>query len=387
MAKSAQSGTVKSPVNLAIGVLLKSLREQHGWKIEQAARSLGVSPAYLNTIESGVNALPAKAVAGLDALGVDFLAASALLTLISYLDCRVPNSRFYDFEEIQLRAEKLLAAENTAPFHPFLEWVAAVIRRSGTEKIGADVFSESVEILKVALSEVASLKPSAPPSQSFARINRPLSPIFEDVLEILESRLALFTPHIDRQNFKLFEERHASRILEIRAYVDDAGRFIDDAPNFDWSAILLNAHSPKLTIFIPSVASQGEDELAGRFVNGLPFTKVQTEIVRPRIAFVKVSSGAQNDINRALVHDFARGRVVSDKIWKQFGEEILVEKKYTLFNNSWLYEMQSSVKLDAKLLIGTLGAYNDSDGSAFGVMMDRYTSELWWRLTEITLHK
>jgi hypothetical protein len=105
-------------------------------------------------------------------------------------------------------------------------------------------------------------------------------------------------------------------------------------------------------------------------------------MIRPQIRFARIASDAQDDINRGLVHDLAHGRVVSGKIWRQFGKEVLKEKRYILFNNSWLYEMQSAVKISTKLLIGALGAYNDSDKSAFGVMMDHQTAEFWWKLTD-----
>jgi len=88
----------KSPLNLAIGVFLKRLRELKGWKPEQAAPKLGIAPTYLGAIELGTRALPPECAVGLTALGVDFLMGSALLTLAGYLDCRDKhNPTIYDF--------------------------------------------------------------------------------------------------------------------------------------------------------------------------------------------------------------------------------------------------------------------------------------------------
>ena len=128
MARRSPAGLVKSPVNIAVGALLRRLRETGGRELEQIAPILGVSPAYLNAIEAGTNALPARSVAGLDSLGLGFVPASALLTMVSYLDCRMRNSRIYDLGEIQVRAEGLFSAPDIAAFHPFLEWLVASIQ-------------------------------------------------------------------------------------------------------------------------------------------------------------------------------------------------------------------------------------------------------------------
>ena len=119
MARRVTEGSVKSPVNIIVGMLLKRLRERSDKQLDQIAPALDVSPAYLAAIEAGTNALPAKSVAGLGILGLDFVAASALLTLVNYLDCRMKNSKIYDFREVQLRAEGLLSQTGALALKPF----------------------------------------------------------------------------------------------------------------------------------------------------------------------------------------------------------------------------------------------------------------------------
>ena len=128
MARRVTEGSVKSPVNIIVGMLLKRLRERSDKQLDQIAPALDVSPAYLAAIEAGTNALPAKSVAGLGTLGLDFVAASALLTLVNYLDCRMKNSRIYDFREVQLRAEGLLRQTGALALKPFIKWTIATIR-------------------------------------------------------------------------------------------------------------------------------------------------------------------------------------------------------------------------------------------------------------------
>ena len=110
-------------------MMLKRLRERSNKQLDQIAPALDVSPAYLAAIEGGTNALPAKSVVGLGALGLDFVPASALLALVSHLDCRIKNSRFYDFREVQLRAEGLLSQTGAPAFKSFLEWTVAAIQK------------------------------------------------------------------------------------------------------------------------------------------------------------------------------------------------------------------------------------------------------------------
>ena len=83
MARRAPDGSVKSPVNIVVGILLKRLRERSDKQLDQVAPAFNVSPGYLAAIEAGTNAVSAKSVAGRRSLGVDFVAASALLTLVS----------------------------------------------------------------------------------------------------------------------------------------------------------------------------------------------------------------------------------------------------------------------------------------------------------------
>ena len=66
----------------------------------------------------------------------------------------------------------------------------------------------------------------------------------EDLLDIASRGLSLLTPHINRFNFKAWEELNADRMVEVRGYVNDAERFLADAPDFDWHAILLNSYRP-----------------------------------------------------------------------------------------------------------------------------------------------
>jgi transcriptional regulator with XRE-family HTH domain len=183
MARRAAEGSVKSPVNIVVGILLKRLRERSDKQLDQIASAFNVSPAYLAAIEAGTNAVPAKSVAGLGSLGVDFVAASALLTLISYLDCRIRNSRIYDFREVQLRAEGLLSQTGALAFQSFLEWTVATIQVNETaDRLDSQ---RGLELLEFSLQKLSQLKLLEPTTSNAELASRhKLSPMVEDLLDI-----------------------------------------------------------------------------------------------------------------------------------------------------------------------------------------------------------
>jgi len=239
MSRRAPEGPVKSPVNIVVGALLKRLREKSERRVDQLASALDVSPAYLAAIEAGTNALPAKSVAGLGSLGVSFVAASSLLALVSYLDCRMRNSRIYDYREIQLRVERLISDSGVSAFRPFLEWAAAALQTGETGSEGAGSGS-GLERLEKSLAQLSRQQPTDSASVKAERptLNSNLSPMVEDLLDFASSGLSLFTPHISRFNFAAWEELNAGRMFEVRAYVNDAERFlavlIRQAGDFGW---------------------------------------------------------------------------------------------------------------------------------------------------------
>ncbi len=387
MARRSTEGPVKSPVNIAVGALLKRLRESSGRGLDQTAPILDVSPAYLNAIEAGTNALPARSVAGLDLLGLRFVPASALLTMVSYLDCRLRNSRIYDLSEIQVRAEGLLSASDISEFHPFLEWLVASIQAG--DALSASI-ARGTDSLAMGLERLSLLKPAegntdraAPPVKDMS-----LSPMIEDMLDMVSSGLALVTPHISRFKFKAWEELNAGRMYEVRAYVDDAERFLDDAPDFDWHAILLNTHRPKLTVVVPAATALSEQELAEGFYEQIPLynrSQSQLEGVKRQIRFVRAGRGSsENAISRALVYDFSQGQLVQETSWTTLGKKLLGQKRYYQFNNAWLYELMpyDARIANVKNTIAILGAYNESELSTFGIFLNRSDCEAWWTLTE-----
>jgi hypothetical protein len=386
MARRSQEGPVKSPVNIAVGALLKRLRESSGRGLDQAAPVLDVSPAYLNAIEAGTNALPASSVAGLNSLGVSFLPASALLTMVSYLDCRIRNSRVYDLAEILVRAEALLSAQDVAAFHPFLEWLVASIQARNAVSTH---IAHGTDSLESGLARLALLKPAGDNADHTALPagDTSLSPMIGDMLDMVSSGLSLVTPHISRFKFKAWEELNAGRMYEVRAYVDDAERFLEDAPDFDWHAILLNAHHPKLTVIVPGATALSEQELTEEFYKRLPlFNRSQTQLqgVKRQIRFVKAKHTSESGINRALVYDFSHGQLVQESSWATLGAGIVDQKRYNQFNNAWLYELRpyGSRAATVKNTIVILGAYNDVELSSFGVFLNHADCGTWWKLTE-----
>ncbi len=387
MTRRSPAGLVKSPVNIAVGALLRRLRESSGRELEQIAPILGVSPAYLNAIEAGTNALPARSVAGLDSLGLGFVPASALLTMVSYLDCRMRNSRIYDLSEIQVRAEGLFSAPDIAAFHPFLEWLVASIQSD--DAANADI-ARGTDSLAKGLEQLSRLKPTGEGANRAALPAKDvsLSPMIEDMLDTVASSLSLVTPHISRFKFKAWEELNAGRMYEVRAFVDDAERFLHDAPEFDWHAILRNSHHPKLTVIVPNGTALSERALADEFHAAIPAynrRQSQLEEVKRQIRFVKVGNRTlENGINRALVYDFSQGQLVQEASWTALGKKIINQKRFYQFNNAWIYELRPYTGQAAsfKNTIAILGAYNESELSSFGVFLNRADCDAWWALTE-----
>lgn len=378
-------GPVKSPVNIAAGALLKRLRERSGRHLDQLAPNLGVSPAYLNAIEAGTNALPAKSVVGLGDLGLSFLAASALLAMISYLDCRIPNSRMYDLTELQLRVEGLLSSPSIPAFFPFLEWVLASLRNEAGGD--AENVARGIGVLEDSLNQLSSPGPIDQTANTETSLpHQALSPMMEDMLDTVSSGLALVTPLISRFKFKAWERLNAGRMHEVRAYVDDVDRFLEDAPEFDWHSILLNSHRPRLSIMVPGKTSLSEEALAEQFYEQIPlYNRSESQLagVKGQIRFKRIASkNSENDISRGLVYDFSQGQLVSEAIWQSPGKKLLNQKRFYQFNNAWLYELRSygGAQPGGKV-IAILGAYNDNELSSFGVFLDREDSRTWWELT------
>ena len=167
----------------------------------------------------------------------------------------------------------------------------------------------------------------------------------EDLLDIASSGLSLLTPHINRFNFKAWEQLNADRMVEVRAYVNNAEKFLTDAPDFDWHAILLNPHRPRLTILVPRDTLLSEVDIAGRFYEQLPRhsrRQSQIEDVKRQIQFYKVpSKSIEKQISRALVYDFSQGQMVQEESWSALGEKLLSQKRFSEFDNAWLYQLRS----------------------------------------------
>jgi hypothetical protein len=391
MAGRAPSAPVKSPVNVAVGLLLRRLRERAKREVDRAAPALDVSPAYLAAIEAGTNALPAKAVVGLVALGLDFLAASALLAMVSYLDCRQRNSRLYNLPVMQLRAEGLLATQAALAFHPFLEWVTAALHPAGSGARGtATDVERGVRLLELGLGALSNLQPPGTLYEQKDDGSDPgLPPMVQDIVDVLSTSLSLITPHISRFKFKAWEEMNAARMFEVRAYVNDVEKLLEDAPEFDWAAMLLNQNRPPLTIFVPHGASGTEEEMARRFYDQLPlFNRSQAQLagVREQIRIVKVDAKTlQGDVARRLVYDFSMGQLVQQEVWNETGKRILNQKRYYQFDNVWLYELRQYLGDAAshkKKHVAILGAYNEKELSSFGVFLNAKDSRDWWHLTQ-----
>jgi hypothetical protein len=385
MARRTASGTVKSPVNIVVGLLLRRLRDRAYKQLDQAGPALEVSPAYLAAIEAGTNALPAKSVVGLATLGLDFVAAAALLALVSYLDCRIRNARVYDFREIELRAERLLTEPGASAFKPFLEWAVATVKT--IESTPNPDSQRGADILESALAQFSHQpNPEIAHSKTEALASRyNLSPMLEDLLDTAASGLSLLTPHINRFNFAAWEAANAGRMFEVRAYVDDAERFLADAANFDWLAILLNPHRPTITIAVPGRTSLSELDIADRFHKQVPLYARSPSLiddVKRQIKFIKVKPRKiENQVYRGLVYDFSRGQIVREEIWSALGKKLLSQKRYSEFDNVWLYKLKSYPdQPSASNLVGILGTYDDDDISSFGVFIDRNDCRMWWEL-------
>jgi hypothetical protein len=182
---------------------------------------------------------------------------------------------------------------------------------------------------------------------------------------------------------------NAARMFEVRAYVNDVEKLLEDAPEFDWAAMLLNQNRPPLTIFVPHGASGTEEEMARRFYDQLPlFNRSQAQLagVREQIRIVKVDAKTlQGDVARRLVYDFSMGQLVQQEVWNETGKRILNQKRYYQFDNVWLYELRQYLGDAAshkKKHVAILGAYNEKELSSFGVFLNAKDSRDWWHLTQ-----
>ena len=258
--------------------------------MEQICPILGVSPAYLNAIKSHTDASSAirdrSKIAGLG-----FVPASTLLTMVSYLDCRMRNSRIYDLSEIQVRAEGLFSAPDIAAFHPFLEWLVASIQCD--DAANADI-ARGTDSLAKGLEQLSRLKPTgeganraAPPAKDAS-----LSPMIEDMLDTVASSLSLVTPHISRFKFKAWEERTPA---ECTRYAP-----LSTMPK-GFSTMRLNSIGMRsfATVIIPTTAivpngtALSERALADEFHAAIPaYNRRQSQLegVKRQTRFVKVGN-------------------------------------------------------------------------------------------------
>ena len=182
-------------------------------------------------------------------------------------------------------------------------------------------------------------------------------------------------------------------MFEVRAYVNDAERFLKDAPDFDWHAILLNPHRPKLTVVVPASARYTEDELTNQFYDLIPLynrSQSQLEGVKRQINFIKAGPKTiENEIKRALTYDFSQGQLVQESAWATHGNKLLKQKRFSQFDNVWLYELRSNAwrQQSVTRIVGILGAYNDNELSSFGVFLDRDDALAWWQMTDVLIKK
>ena len=178
-------------------------------------------------------------------------------------------------------------------------------------------------------------------------------------------------------------------MVEVRGYVNDAERFLADAPDFDWLAILLNSHRPPLTIVVPGGTSPSELEIADQFYEQLPlYNRRQSDLedVKRQIRFGKVSSRSTEDqIERALVYDFSLGQIIQEEIWSALGVKILNQRRFSQFDNAWLYKLSVHREADSasRKLVGILGAYDNDDVSSFGVFLNQEDTCTWWKITTV----
>jgi hypothetical protein len=379
------SDTKKSPFNEAVGKLISIQRERHQQDLSTIASAFSVSPAYLRQIESGARALPAYAAVGLvRLLGIEWNTASAIVAVADYLDTREGNG--YDFGKMATRIEQLREVCPNAQYQKLFDLIAAAVRM----KEANDDTHYPAELVKLreAINELHREKPSG--ESASGDVSRGvegkklsdygMTPVFEDIVDMLADRLGRFPPHVNKTGIEAWERKNRHRICGLYGYMSEQRGLIKSIAEFDW-AFVGNGHAPEIRILVGNTDEAGGRKLEQEFRKGLisknrrpkstTVAKRKDKDIKDRVHVLSADS-VREKCSELLMFDFVTRTMpaVSASSMAKLKEV----KRIRAFDNAWIYEVQSDSLLEDskyKSLIGFLDTYDTAAESAYAVAIDR----------------
>lgn len=398
-----------SPLNKAIGLAVRDLRETRNVSVEECARRLRVSPTYLRSIEAGGAALPVYSIHGLVwEFGANFTLTTGLLSLVDFLDVREKSSasRSSNLQEIKERTAQVLLAEEmkVSKGKPQLQEVFVRLLKKTNEAIDTYLASQkdasestSYERSMDGLKDIVDMLLSGPgidPSNSASKRTdqeqrgfapHDLSPVFEDVLDSLAARLALFPPHMSSSSFAKWEEKNSERIAGVFAYLSYPKDFIKIASRYGWG-FLWNQHKPKVKIFIAPQMHKSAPALE---------KELRTVIrrIQPRSS-KDISTQVTIDAIPARQEKLCADGLIFDFVSRSMpapNEEPLVRKaaidsqRYKPFFNVWLYVLHADTfdSDDTRLhRVGFLDTYQQDLANTYAVVLNGVHTTYWQQLFE-----
>ena len=396
--------SIISPLNRAIGLSIKDLRETRGVSVEECARRLKVSSTYLRAIEAGSAALPVYSIQGMVwEFGANFTIATGLLALVGFLDVREKGSasRSSDLREIKQRAMQALGAEEARAKggNAQLQEVFVRLLTKTTEAIDtcqaaqADssalgAYDQSMGELKDTIDTMLSAQdidlnrfvPKRSDQKQRGFTPHDLSPVFEDALDSLAARLALFPPHMSSSSFAKWEEKNSERIASVYAYLSSPEDFLKIALRYGWG-FLWNQHKPKVKIFISpdmaSVAPSLETALRAAIRRIQPRS---SKDVSTQVTIRAILSEQKKLCTDGLMFDFVSRNMPDPKEKLVIRKAAIDSQRYRQFVNVWLYQLHADTfDLDDKRYhrIGFLDTYQQDLANAYAVVLSGVHVDYW----------
>lgn len=328
----------KSPVNVAIGELVKTHRTRAALDTHTVADAFGLSPAYVRAIEAGHRALPAYAVVGLvEQFGMAWPAAAALVAIAGFLDLARDDNEYSPDKLLELARRLRERHPDYRVFLDDLEEIVVSTVRPAAKGVGPSEHTASEWAARtLALSSLLENCVNQHTSANQRRgVHSPesLSPVFEDLVERLADQLAMFPPHVNADSIKKFERTHSGRIKSLLGYVSSPESLTASSAD-DWQ-VIRGALSPTVHVLVCGESQLDIEDVEHRFRGilskaGPANARLQSDL-QDRIRVQSVG-GLKADCHRALLFDFTRrarataGSPPSDALRR--------------FPNAWLYELQ-----------------------------------------------
>ena len=359
---------IKSPLNVLVGRLLRGAREMAKLKFEDVANEFVISATYLRAIESGARALPPHTAAGLVRLfNFDFFATSGLLVLVDRLDVRVGKKNAHkalNYESLEIQTRAAALAETAPYYREILDWL-----RDATARAETVAPLQESDLPVALLQELLERTPGAqrtvrPSGSSSPLLKYRLSPLIEDIVDQLATKLSWISPHIQQSNIGQWEENNSDRIANVYGYISNGESIISSLNKYSWS-FMYNRLEPSMVVLVDGYKTKAIADLQAEVRHSLGRHLSERDTPRRkkitgRVHFLDGSTH-RDDFQKLLRFDYmtreaATVTVNSDRHSPMGG-------RFQEFMNCWIYELsQDSIE----------GTSNRTHLAGF---MDRYDSE------------